>query len=502
MANYISKINIAGVVYDIYDKEARDLLAKTLVFVGVTSTAITDGASTPATYGGLSGITIPPGHTGTDTLDAGTVVIYNQKEFVWDGSKWAEFGDLSDLSLSTTTDTFLKTVSATPTNQTVNTSAGSSHSHTMGGTTKYLEVSADNSQKLVTAEVTEWTAASAKNVASAGTAVAVFNSIDSTATGGIKIITDVSGGGQAGEVTTPGVAAVLASTVATGLSTSNATATGRIAYTAGVTATNKMVTANVTPAAVGTALSAAYFAGGSPYLVATTSTNNTRFLSRGLQTVSSNSDGTNTNTLNLLSVVCNGVTDTDSADNPALDGDYQLLRNPGVQQVKYNNITPAVAGTAITYATGTLSTTGSGSAVATGGTTSYLYLNTTTQTTNTPTVVSFGTVVINGTPSYIHTSNIIPAVANGTIVGLNTSTTKTFATGSLATTGSGSGVATSVTFSVSTTSGTGKIAFVESINANTGAESAHTHTYSQTSAISITSTSASAITSVSLTPVS
>lgn len=499
MANYISKINIAGVVYDIYDKEARDLLAKTLVFVGVTTTAITDGAQTPATYGGLSGITIPPGHTGTDTLDAGTVVINNQKEFVWDGSKWAEFGDLSDLSLNTTTDTFLKTVSATPTNQTVNTSAGSSHSHTMGGTTKYLEVSADNSQKLVTAGVTEWTAASAKNVASAGTAVAVFNSINSTATGGIKVITDVSGGGQAGEVTTPGVAAVLASTVATGLSTSNATATGRIAYTAGLTTTNKLVTGSFTPAAVGTAVSAIAYSGTFPDATDIYTAKGTRYMQKGSQYVSANSDGTNTNTLNLLSLAVNGTT---TATGSAIDSDSILLYDAGGIGAAGSSITPAIAGTAITYATGALSTTGSGSTVATGGTTSYLYLNTTTQTTNTPTVVSFGTVVINGTPSYIHTSNIVPAVANGTIVGLNTSTTKTFATGVLSTTGSGSGVATSVTFSVSTTSGTGKIAFVESINANTGAESAHTHTYSQTSAISITSTSASAITSVSLTPAS
>ena len=499
MANYISKINIAGVVYDIYDKEARELLAKTLVFVGVTSTAITDGAATPSTYGGLSGITIPPGHTGTDTLDAGTVVIYNQKEFVWDGSKWAEFGDLSDLSLSTTTDNFLKTVSGTPTNQTVNTGAGSSHSHTMGGTTKYLEVSADNSQKLVTADVTEWTSATAKNVASAGTAVAVFNSINSTATGGIKVITDVSGGGQAGEVITAGVAASVAATVATGISTSNATATGRIAYTAGVTATNKMVTAQVTPAAVGTAVSAIAYTGTFPAATDIYTAKGTRYMQKGSQYVSANSDGTNTNTLNLLSLAVNGTTTTTGS---AIDDMAALLYDAGGIGAVGSNITPASAGTQITYATGALATNGSGSAVATGGTTSYLYLNTQSQTTNTPTVVSFGTVVINGTPSYIHTSNIVPAVANGTIVGLNTSTTKTFATGALSTTGSGSGVATSVTFSVSNASGTGKIAFVESINANTGAESAHTHTYSYTSALSITTTSASAITSVSLTPAS
>lgn len=567
MANYISKINIAGVVYDIYDKEARDLLAKTLVFVGVTTTAVSDGATTPATYGGLSGITIPPGHVAGDPLDAGTVVIYNQKEFVWDGSKWAEFGDLSDLSLSTTTGNFVTGVTATPTNTATNTGAGSAHSHTIGSaTTKHLIISAQKEQALVTQAQSGTVAA---NVATgtlsttsgtgkgagvvtdltmrylgtetftpttAGTAVPVFNSITSTqGTDGVKIITEVSGGGQAGEVITAGVAAVLAPTVATGIATSNATATGRIAYTAGVTATNKMVTANVTPAAVGTAVSAAYFAGGSPYLVATTSTNNTRYLSRGLQTVSSNSDGTNTNTLNLLSVVCNGVTDTDSADNPALDSDYQLLRNPGVQQVKYNNITPAVAGTQITYATGALATNGSGSAVATGGTTSYLYLNTSSQTTNTPTVVSFGTVVINGTPSYIHTSNITPATGIGTPItyvtgdlwstsGTNRTaasfatayTTKymelatqsitlapTVATGQTNISGSGAYLVSGIFVSLGDTTGGDTYGpFVTAIPSVTGQESAHTHSYSKATAISVSAPTASAITSVSLTPAS
>lgn len=584
MANYISKINIAGVVYDIYDKEARDLLAKTLVFVGVTTTAVSDGATTPATYGGLAGITIPPGHTGADTLDAGTVVIYNQKEFVWDGAKWAEFGDLSDLSLSTTTGNFVTGVTATPTNTATNTGAGTAHSHTMGGTTKYIGLAGNTiglykgsqsasivetvatgtlsttsgagkgdgvvasltTQKLVTDTVTNWTAATAKNVATTGTAVAVFNSITSTqGADGIKVITDVSGGGQTGEVTTVGVAASVAPNVVTGWMT-HATGSGLgnpIKYFYSLNDSNKLITSQFTPVAVGTAFS--YIDGYSstasltgnqiPFLA-----NATPYTSQTLGSVnqwtSSNSDGTNTNTLYLLTKAATGYIESGSGWGMS----QAVFPTFTTSYLTFASATPAVAGTtAITYATGSVGTAGSGSTVVTGGSSQYLGYTSVSQTTNTPTVVSFGTVVINGTPSYIHTSNIIPAVANGTIVGLNTSATKTFATGSTATNGSGSTVAiggttkymnldtqsitlettpvTSLTMeglpissftlpaqlSISDTLPMpGWQSFIQKLDATTGQESAHTHSYSKATAISISAPTASAITSVSLTPAS
>ena len=582
MANYISKINIAGATYDIYDKEARELLAKTLVFVGVTTTAVSDGAATPSTYGGLAGITIPPGHTGTDTLDAGTVVIYNQKEFVWDGSKWAEFGDLSDLSLSTTTGNFVTGATATPTNTATNTGAGTAHSHGIPSpTVSYLAVypqktqalvtesqsasivgtvatgtlsttsgagkgdgvvASLNTQKLVTDTVTNWTAATAKNVASAGTAVGVFNSITSTqGDDGIKVITDVSGGGQAGEVTTEGVAASIATTVLTALNTSNATATGRIPYTAGVTTTNKLVTSQFTPVAVGASVTVfssfdSMNIGGDAVMTDAANLATQQYL--GYYSISAVYDDStlpsNIFTLYLPSSCADGI--GSSTNNWGHPGAFHW----GHTFVRTASITPAIAGTtAITYATGSVGATGSGSAVATGGTTSYLYATSSTQTTNTPTVVSFGTVVINGTPSYIHTSNIVPAVANGTIVGLNTSAAKTFATGSTATNGSGSTVAIGGTtkymnldtqnITIATTVATGQInisgsgaylmsgvsislgsvqgadtygPIVTAIPATTSAESAHTHSYSKVTAISVSAPTASAITSVSLVPAS
>lgn len=52
-------------------------------FIGVTTTAITDGSTTsPITIDGKS-----------VTPKMGDVVIYNQTEFVWDGSKWNQFGN-------------------------------------------------------------------------------------------------------------------------------------------------------------------------------------------------------------------------------------------------------------------------------------------------------------------------------------------------------------------------------------------------------------------------
>lgn len=52
-------------------------------FIGVTTTAITDGSTTSPIM--IDGKSITP--------KMGDVVIYNQTEFVWDGSKWNQFGN-------------------------------------------------------------------------------------------------------------------------------------------------------------------------------------------------------------------------------------------------------------------------------------------------------------------------------------------------------------------------------------------------------------------------
>lgn len=95
----ISKITLpSGNTYDIKDATARDAIASLsggTSFLGVTTTALTDGSTTnPITIGGNS--VVP---------DNGNIVAYGTAEFIWDGSKWIEFGDLSTLGGLATKDT-------------------------------------------------------------------------------------------------------------------------------------------------------------------------------------------------------------------------------------------------------------------------------------------------------------------------------------------------------------------------------------------------------------
>ena len=89
----ISKITLpSGSVYNIKDAQARadiaaisGTLAGGVSLLGVTTTPLTDQATTPTT--------IAINDTDTAVIK-GNLVIYNQKEFLWDGTKWQEMGDL------------------------------------------------------------------------------------------------------------------------------------------------------------------------------------------------------------------------------------------------------------------------------------------------------------------------------------------------------------------------------------------------------------------------
>lgn len=59
-------------------------------YQGVTTTAVTDGGSQTATIGGKP-----------LTAEKGDVVLYQAKEFVWDGTTWHELGDGSSFALNT-----------------------------------------------------------------------------------------------------------------------------------------------------------------------------------------------------------------------------------------------------------------------------------------------------------------------------------------------------------------------------------------------------------------
>lgn len=98
MANsVISKITLpSGTTYDIKDEQARSDIASLMTsvtgamhYIGISTTAITDGGTENASIGGSQ-------KTMTAS-DSGSVVIYGEKEYVWNGSKWQEFGSTGSL---------------------------------------------------------------------------------------------------------------------------------------------------------------------------------------------------------------------------------------------------------------------------------------------------------------------------------------------------------------------------------------------------------------------
>jgi hypothetical protein len=87
----ISKITLpSGSTYDIKDAYARqqiEALSGYTYYIGVTTTPLTDGSTTnPITVNGES-----------ITANTGAICTYGNKEFIWNGTAWQEFGDLSAL---------------------------------------------------------------------------------------------------------------------------------------------------------------------------------------------------------------------------------------------------------------------------------------------------------------------------------------------------------------------------------------------------------------------
>ena len=80
----------SGTTYDLVDQGGRELIAQisgTKAWLGITTTALTDGATTnPITIDGES-----------ITAVAGNMTAYGEEEFIFNGTKWQAFGDLSDL---------------------------------------------------------------------------------------------------------------------------------------------------------------------------------------------------------------------------------------------------------------------------------------------------------------------------------------------------------------------------------------------------------------------
>lgn len=131
----ISKITLpSGTTYDIKDATARASIAGAIVIKGVTTTALSDEATTnPIQIDGQS-----------YTAKANDAVFYNKKEFVFDGTKWHEFGDMSGLGALATKDSVSATYTpqgtvsqptftGTASNVTITTASSSSGNYTPGG---------------------------------------------------------------------------------------------------------------------------------------------------------------------------------------------------------------------------------------------------------------------------------------------------------------------------------------------------------------------------------
>lgn len=93
----ISKITLpSGTTYDIKDAGARELISRlsgSTSFLGITTTPLYDGCTTS---------TVEVNDTNTPVVN-GNIAIYGKREFIFDGTKWSEFGDLELVDVTTQT---------------------------------------------------------------------------------------------------------------------------------------------------------------------------------------------------------------------------------------------------------------------------------------------------------------------------------------------------------------------------------------------------------------
>ena len=91
---YLSKLTVGGQQYDLKDAEARQSISDiqssitgAMHYIGTTTSILSDGATTnPIVIGGEN-----------VTAAAGDVAIYSEMEYVFNGTKWQEFGSTGSL---------------------------------------------------------------------------------------------------------------------------------------------------------------------------------------------------------------------------------------------------------------------------------------------------------------------------------------------------------------------------------------------------------------------
>ena len=168
----ISKVKLpSGNTYDIKDTTARDAIAQLQAgsyFFGITTTPLADGDTTnPITVGGQS-----------KTAVNGNITIYEHKEFIFDGTKWCEFGDLSTLgdlatldSIETTSAPVLGTGTGFSTSSSAVTFTGSERKAALGANTTFSVTQPDIDVNATTKYI--GATASGAEVGGTGTAAAI-----------------------------------------------------------------------------------------------------------------------------------------------------------------------------------------------------------------------------------------------------------------------------------------------------------------------------------------
>ena len=140
--SYISVINNGTTDLYIKDAEAQQAISDlqksvtgAMHFLGLSTTAITDEASTgPWVIESKTYIASGTPEEGQILLKAGDAALYAKKEFVWNGSMWREYGDMSSLkSLAYKDASDIETAGSTSQNLVVTTITGVSGSTTVTG---------------------------------------------------------------------------------------------------------------------------------------------------------------------------------------------------------------------------------------------------------------------------------------------------------------------------------------------------------------------------------
>ena len=77
----------SGTIYDLRDSRVDSIISQGTRWIGITTTAISDGSTTSViVIGGDS-----------HTAETGDITSYNNMEFIWSGSVWQEFGSTGSL---------------------------------------------------------------------------------------------------------------------------------------------------------------------------------------------------------------------------------------------------------------------------------------------------------------------------------------------------------------------------------------------------------------------